>query len=181
MLLDKKASSMTVSNDGKYLFFTRAGNLWAYDLSPSGDVYCPSTDYAFILNPSKGTMQRPGFNKTIGITGINQISGAEADREHDETSNYLLYVTSKNSHQVQKLQVDITNGTAEALVTIGTPSPGNNSGNAGTIAASSVKLSHPGVSNSSSDISGNIHVSSSSLWIGGKNQSIQQFDLDNLL
>ena len=170
--------SMTVSKDGNYFHFSRKGNIFSFKAEDKGNnLRCPvnisnGSGEAFTINSVDQTMNSKeyGISTTDADRGLNSVYSVSASVDDDN----IIYVTSKASHTLQKVRLDITNASYEVLVTAGKKGI-KTTGDAGTVAASDVSLDEPGRTQTDK-IAENLWVGSSTILVGSKNGTIQKFD-----
>ena len=143
-----KTWRMTVDNSGNYIYFQYTGNIYRYALTKTGDNYCPSTSYESAYS------QGSNSNQHRSSTAL-QISP-----DSDDT----LYVVSSTKNVVQKLSV--SSGTFTSITTAGTKNKGNNTEDAGALAADSVRFDQPY----------GLYVTATKIWVTDKKATIQEFN-----
>ena len=172
-----KAISMTLSKDGTYYHFSRANKIFSFRTTTDADgLICPKNDpgnkQISILNGDNGLIKNQETGASSTTSGINGIYSIRASSDDDN----IIYVTSKSSHTLQKLQLDIPGASYQILVTAG--KQGNKTtGDAGTVAAADIKFSEPGRTTNSKNAQ-NLWVSSSTILVTSKNGAIQLIDED---
>ena len=140
--------NVAVDNSGNYFYLASAGNIYRYALTKSGDNYCPSTSYESAY--SHGTNSNQHYS----------ASGIQISPDSDDT----LYITSPSYHLVQKLSV--SSGTLTSIATAGTKNKGNNTEDAGALAADSVRF----------DQTRGIYVTATKIWVTDNKATIQEFN-----
>ena len=169
-----KAISMTVSKDGTYYHFSRQNRIYTFETVHHGDnLYCPVNtggNELANLNAGNGKMLNRQNGATNTHTDINSIYSIRASSDDDD----VVYVTSKNHHTLQKIELDIPNGNYDVLVTAGKLGT-KTTGDAGTVAAASINFTEPGRTGNSK-IAQNLWMSSSTILATSKNGAIQKLD-----
>jgi len=140
--------NVAVDNSGNYFYLASSGNIYRYALTKSGDNYCPSTSYESAY--SHGTNSNQHYS----------ASGIQISPESDDT----LYITSPTYHLVQKLSV--SSGTLTSITTAGTRNKGNNTEDAGALAADNVRF----------DQTRGIYVTATKIWVTDNKATIQEFN-----
>ena len=175
MLKDSKTTSMTISNDGSYIYFSRQGKLWAFPMTAdANNLWCPSNNAHMIVEPSQNRIKGgPGLPVQNTISGVNNFSAIEFSRDEDN----VIYTTSIWQHGIQRLQVDPVNFTVSIDVTLGTFGTGNEGSTSGGLAAANVELSEPGRASSQNNVTNNISISADrdSILVGDRNAFVQRF------
>ena len=172
-----KAISMTVSKDGTYFHFSRANKIFSFLTKDWGDglrcpINSPGSKSISILNADNGLFRNMNTGSNFYGSDLNSIYSLRASSDDDD----VLYITSKSSHTLQKLELDIPNNTYNVLVTAGRVGIKNN-GDPGTIAAADINFMEPGRT-SNSKIAQNLWASSSTILAVSKNGAIQKIDED---
>ena len=172
ILDDTSTRSMTISNDGEYIYFSRANEILAYELEEDGGLYCPKTDLSMRIQPHNGRI-RDKDNSIIAT--IDKFHRPDAIRFSRDENN-VIYLTSRQEHSIQKFQIDPTALTISVDATLGGVGD-SNEGDPGSISAANVKLRHPGRANSTGNIAHNLHISSDrdSILVGDRNNFVQKF------
>ena len=173
-MFENFASSMTVSNDGGYIYFAKGTKLYAYPLTNNGsNLYCPSSTYQMELDPHNDRVRDSSGTVRSNISGVKKISGIEFSRNESN----VIYLTSIWDHAVQRIQVDPSSFTVSIDATIGKYGTEKNTGDPGTRSSENVNLSHPGRSSSQGAISNNISISDNrdSILVGDRNFTVQRF------
>ena len=99
---------MTLSKDGTYYHFSRANKIFSFRTTTDADgLICPKNDpgnkQISILNGDNGLIKNEETGASSTTSGINGIYSIRASSDDDN----IIYVTSKSSHTLQKLQLDI--------------------------------------------------------------------------
>ena len=177
-LAGNKALSMTISNNGDYIYLSRGQRLFGYGLSKDGNnLYCPSDgNWDYYINTPSNRVESPSAQNTY-TDDIKDIFAIKYSRNE----NNKIYTTSKNSHVLQKIEINHTNFTASLDITIGKNGAGSifDDKEPGTVAAASVEFNMPGRA-SSSGFANNLFASSSRVFVGDRNSFIHKFDIDKL-
>jgi type IV pilus assembly protein PilY1 len=172
-----KAISMTVSKNMTYYHFSRANKIFSFKTQDYGNgIKCPInsavTKSIIILNTQNGMICNSETGACSTNTDINSIYSIRASSDDDD----ILYLTSKDSHTLQKIELDIPGSSFDVLLTAG--KKGNkNSGDPGTILAANIRFDEPGRT-TESKIAQNLWVSSSTILATSKNGTIQLIDED---
>ena len=178
-LKNNSAWSMTVSNDGKYIYLSASKALLGYDLTKdSNNLYCPSNgNWEYFINTNNKRVEQRGGVKNTYTDNIKDIYAIKYSR----TENNKIYTTSFNSHVLQKIEVNHTNFTASLDLSIGKNGTGSvfDNQDPGTVSAANVEFNSPGRAASTS-VSNNLFVSSSRVLVGDRNSFIHKFDVDKL-
>ncbi len=175
ILSDNSTNSMTISNDGRYIYFARLTRLWAFPLQKdTNNLYCPSSNFHMKVEPHLSrVLDSTNAQRTTISDSISRISGIEFSR--DESN--VIYTTSVWSHNIQRLQVNPDTYTVTLDASIGKYGLNNNEGDPGTVSAADVLLNNPGRAASQSYANNNISVSAdkNSILVGDRNYSLQRF------
>ena len=176
-LRNNAAQSMTVSNDGAFMYMSQNGSFVSYSLSKdANNLYCPTNgEWDLWLNPfQKKVYQRGGVTNEFTDDIKSTFS-----LKYSRNDNNIIYVGSRHSHVVQKIEVNNTTYTASLEVSIGKYGLGDifNDKDPGAVAAADVEFNQPGRT-SSHNVSNNIFSSSSTILVGDGNGFIHKFDED---
>ena len=174
ILDDTSTNSMTISNDGNYIYFARLTRLWIFPLQNDGsNLYCPTSNYHMKVEPHVGRVLDSTDSERSTFEGVHRISGIEFSRDEDN----VIYTTSVWNHSVQRIQVNTDTFTVSLDATIGKYGINNNEGDPGTVSAGNVLLNNPGRSASQAYANNNISVSAdkNSVIVGDRNFSLQRF------
>jgi len=167
---EDKAISMTVSKDGTYYHFSRANRIYSFETNDQGNnLYCPEKNEVSTINAGTNKMRDRDGQSYIG-SDLNSIYSIRASSDDDD----VVYVTSKNSHTLQKVEIDIPNFTYDVLLTAGKNGT-KTTGDPGTVAAADIKFSKPGSTSDGKNAS-NLWASSSTILVTSKNGAIQKLD-----
>ena len=171
-LKNNAAQSITVSNNGDFMYISSGGKLLSYAMTKdTNNRYCPTNGaWIYFINTNNKRVEQNGGVKNTYTDDIKTIFGLKYSRDEDNK----LYTTSKHSHVIQKIEINHAEFTASLDVTIGKQGTGI-TGEAGTIPAANVELNQPGVARSHS-VSMNLYVSSSTILVGDRNSFIHKFD-----
>ena len=174
LLNGNKAVSMTISNNGDYIYLAAAQHLVGYTLTKDGnDLYCPTDgNWDYFINTGQNQARTPSQTNSLA-DDIKDIYAIKYSVAQDNK----IYATSKNSHLLQKISIDHTNITASIDFTIG------KSGNAkslsdkdpGAVNAADVEFNIPGRA-ASSGFANNIFTSATRVLVGDRNSFIHKFD-----
>ena len=171
--------SMTVSNDGDYIYLSASKALLGYKLTKDSDnLYCPTDgNWEYFINTNNSRVEQRGGVKNTYTDDIKDIYSIE----YSKTENNKIYTTSFNSHLLQRIEVDHTNFTASLDLSIGKNGTGDvfNNKDPGAVAASDVEFNNPGRAASTS-VSNNLFASSSRVLVGDRNSFIHKFDENKL-
>ena len=172
-----KAISMTLSKDGTYYHFSRANKIFSFRTSTDANglicpINSPPNKQISILNGDNGKIANVETGAVSTVSGLNSIYSIRASSDDDD----IIYVTSRNSHTLQKLQLDIPNASFQVLLTAGKQGT-KTTGNPGAVAAADIKFSEPGRT-TNSKVAQNLWVSSSTILATSKNGAIQLIDED---
>ncbi len=171
--------SMTVSNDGDYIYLSASKALLGYKLTKdSNNLYCPTDgNWEYFINTNNSRVEQRGGVKNTYTDDIKDIYSIE----YSKTENNKIYTTSFNSHLLQRIEVDHTNFTASLDLSIGKNGAGDvfNNKDPGAVAASDVEFNNPGRAASTS-VSNNLFASSSRVLVGDRNSFIHKFDENKL-
>jgi len=168
--------SMTVSKDMTYYHFARKNKIFSFETDNNANgLKCPvntSNKQISIINADNGWMCYQPTNTCSQQTDLNSIFSIRSSSDDDD----IIYVTSNHSHTLQKIEIDIPNGSYEVLLTAGKRGA-KTSGDPGTVAAASIKFDEPGATRNR-HINQNLWVSSSTILATSKNGAIQYIDED---
>ena len=144
---------LTVDKDGGYVYFVYSGNIWGFNLSKSGNNYCPV---------NKGNKWSKKFNKSnTAFRNAQQISASADDAD-------ILYVASRAYNTVEKVEMTSTTKVTR-IVSAGRRVKDNNDGDAGSVAASSVNFWKPR----------SLFVNSSKIYVSDEKYTVQEFNENN--
>ena len=171
---EDKAISMTVSKDGTYFHFSRKNKIYSFRTSTDAKgLICPvnyGTKEISKLNADDGKIFNQETRESSIVSGLNSIYSIRASSDDDD----IIYVTSKNSHTLQKLELDIPGASYEILLTAGKIGA-KTTGNPGEVTAANIKFLEPGRTKNSK-IAQNLWASSSTILATSKNGAIQLID-----
>ena len=177
-LAGNKATSMTISNNGDYIYLARGQSLFGFELSKDGNnLYCPTDgNWDYYINTGRNRVESPSEQNSY-TDDIKDIYSIKYSRD----VNNKIYTTSKNSHVLQRISVNHTNFTASLDITIGKNGTGSvfDNQDPGTVSAANVEFNMPGKA-SSSTFANNIFTSSSRVLVGDRNSFIHKFDVNKL-
>ena len=106
MLKDSKTTSMTISNDGSYIYFSRQEKLWAFPMTAdANNLWCPSNNAHMIVEPSQNRIKGgPGLPVQNTISGVNNFSAIEFSR--DENKRFLFLSIIAKPAEPEKLDIN---------------------------------------------------------------------------
>ena len=171
ILDDTSTRSMTISNDGKYIYFSRSNEILAYELEKDGGLYCPKTDVHMRIQPHSGKIRDKNNSVIATIDVFHRPDAIRFSRDE----NNVIYLTSRQEHTIQKFQIDPTAFTISVDATLGGLGD-SNVGDPGSIIAANVKFLQPGRTSSTGNIAQNLHISSDkdSILVGDRNRFVQK-------
>ena len=169
-----KAVSMTISNNGDYIYVAAGQHLVGYTLTKdSNDLYCPTDgNWDYFINT--GTDQALSAGQTNALSDdIKDVFSIKYSVAEDNK----IYATSKNSHLLQKISIDHTSTSASLDFTIGKNGPAKtlDDKDPGDVDAADVEFNLPGMA-SSSGFGNNIFTSATRVLVGDRNSFIHKFD-----
>ena len=177
-LAGNKALSMTISNNGDYIYLSRGQKLFGFELSKDGNnLYCPTDgNWDYYINTANNRVESPSVQNSY-TDDIKDIYSIKYSRD----VNNKIYTTSKNSHVLQRISVNHTNFTASLDITIGKNGTGSvfDNQDPGAVSAANVEFNIPGRA-SSSGFANNLFTSSSRVLVGDRNSFIHKFDVNKL-
>ncbi|MCS5653847.1 MAG: PilC/PilY family type IV pilus protein, partial [Candidatus Marinimicrobia bacterium] len=148
----RDSTDLTVDNSGDFLYYIWRGRIYGYELTKTGNNYCPSDT----------GWDRRYYHGTTSTTH-RKASAIEISREDDS----IMYVASGAHNVVQK--VNLTGSTSLTSVTLaGRRQKANNTADAGALDADEVNFWGANA----------LFVTSTKVWVSDLKATIQEFNED---
>jgi len=145
--------SLTVDKDGDYIYFARGGNIEGFKLTKTGNNYCPATSRIrhYRYDDSSSTKHRKAVRIQMSRDDVN-----------------VMYVTS-HVDLVQKIEITGHTSLNSKAIAGRNSSTSHKDDDPGTLTASTISLKDPTA----------IAVTSTGLYVGTKNNTVQEFSENN--
>ncbi len=148
----RSAYRMTVDNTGSFVYLPWSGNLYGYPLTRVGNIFRPANMWT--------REYRHGTDPTSQLANVTAFDISPED-------DNKMYVVSSTDHVIQRLTL-----TGDTTLTVdayaGTRSGGDNTEDAGSLAADDVRLDRPW----------GIDVTATRILVADKKSTIQEFNED---